>query len=90
MAYKGVGQKTAEAAVQAFGADGIFDALQNHPDRVTEKLGARRAQPLIDGFAAQQAKPARGARKSAGKRATSKNGRGGTKRGRSRSGTSRG
>lgn len=47
--YKGVGQKTAEAAVDAFGADKLFDILRNFPDRVREALGARRAQPLIEG-----------------------------------------
>lgn len=47
--YKGVGQKTAAAALAAFGAGKLLDVLQNDPDRVRETLGARRAQPLIDG-----------------------------------------
>src|SRR5690606_10858629 len=40
--YKGVGVKTAEAVISAFGADGVFRALYTEPERVREVLGQRR------------------------------------------------
>ena len=49
-AYKGVGRKTAEAAIEAFGAGNVFDVLRHEPDRVRDTLGARRAEPLITGL----------------------------------------
>ena len=70
-ALKGVGQKTAEAAVGAFGP-GVLDVVRNDPERVRTELGTRRAQPLIDAVSESKAarKPARkaGARKTAAKR----------------------
>src|SRR5690606_26016390 len=49
-ALKGIGQKTAEAAVAAFGP-GVLDVVRKDPERVRKELGARRAQPLIDAVA---------------------------------------
>jgi uncharacterized LabA/DUF88 family protein len=46
-AYKGVGRKSAEALVQAFGAPDVFRVLNEQPDRVRKTLGARRAQQLL-------------------------------------------
>ena len=43
---KGIGQKTAEAAVAAFGP-GVLDVVRKDPERVRKELGTRRAQPLI-------------------------------------------
>ena len=65
-ALKGVGQKTAEAAVAAFGP-GVLDVVRNDPKRVLDELGARRAQPLIDAVA-EKKKPARPARASSAPR----------------------
>ncbi|HEX6070566.1 MAG TPA: hypothetical protein VFZ18_12100, partial [Longimicrobiaceae bacterium] len=62
--YKGVGQKTAEALVDAFGK-GVFQAMQAEPDRVREVLG-RRAGTLLEQWAedyrqrAAAAAPAKG------------------------------
>jgi hypothetical protein len=69
-ALKGVGQKTAQAAVQAFGP-GVLDIVRNDPDRVISELGARRAQPLLDAVSGEAAQrtarkaPRKGARKRA-------------------------
>jgi hypothetical protein len=49
-ALAGVGQKTAEAAVAAFGP-GVLDVVRNDPKRVLNELGTRRAQPLIEAVA---------------------------------------
>lgn len=70
-ALKGVGQKTAEAAVAAFGP-GVLDVVRNDPERVLSELGTRRAQPLLEAMAGQKATPAsarKGGRKATGKRA---------------------
>ncbi|HEX7118107.1 MAG TPA: NYN domain-containing protein [Longimicrobiales bacterium] len=48
--YKGVGKKTAEALVEAFGAAGVFRTLHGEPDRVREVLGARRAESLLNAW----------------------------------------
>ncbi len=88
--YKGVGRKTAEAAIEAFGISRLFDVLQKQPDRVVETLGTRRAQPLLDGFRADFEKQSQNAaqetpahkRTAAGK--TARGSRGGqSRRGRS-------
>jgi uncharacterized protein (TIGR00288 family) len=51
--YKGVGKKTAEQLIDAFGADGVFTALATRPDRVREVLGAgRRTDQLIEAWQA--------------------------------------
>jgi hypothetical protein len=57
LGYKGVGRKTAEAAVEAFGAANVYDVLQNQPERVHAALGARRAQPLLEGWSSDLGKP---------------------------------
>jgi hypothetical protein len=48
--YKGVGRKSAEAMVQAFGPDAVFRVLQEQPDRVRQMLGGRRAEQLLRGW----------------------------------------
>ncbi|MGI9189535.1 MAG: NYN domain-containing protein [Longimicrobiaceae bacterium] len=45
--YRGVGAKTAESLVGAFGSE-VFRVLQQEPDRVREQLGARRADALLE------------------------------------------
>lgn len=57
LGYKGVGRKTAEAAVEAFGAANVYEVLENEPERVHAALGARRAQPLLAGWSADLGKP---------------------------------
>ena len=71
-AMKGVGQKTAEAAVEAFGP-GVLDVVRNDPERVREVLGTRRAQPLLTAVA--EAKPARVPRKAGAKKGARKGAR---------------
>lgn len=70
--YKGVGRKSAEAIVQAFGPDHVFQVLQDQPDRVRQMLGGRRAELLIKGFEQERAnaegKGAKSPRKTAAKR----------------------
>jgi hypothetical protein len=48
--YRGVGDKTAEQLVEAFGAEHVFAALQAAPDRVVELLGSHRAGALLDAW----------------------------------------
>ncbi len=48
--YKGVGRKSAEATVQAFGAHDVFRVLHEQPDRVRQTLGGRRAEQLLKGW----------------------------------------
>jgi uncharacterized protein (TIGR00288 family) len=49
--YQGVGQKTAEALIDAFGADGVFRGLNDQPERVKEILGAgRRTEVLLNAW----------------------------------------
>jgi uncharacterized LabA/DUF88 family protein len=67
-ALKGVGQKTAEAAVAAFGP-GVLDVVRNDPDRVRNELGTRLAQPLIDALGE---KPSTGSARKSGRKSTSK------------------
>jgi hypothetical protein len=69
-ALKGVGEKTAQAAVAAFGP-GVLDVVRNDPTRVLNELGTRRAQPLIDAVADAKQKAA-APRKRAAKKATTK------------------
>jgi uncharacterized LabA/DUF88 family protein len=69
-ALKGVGEKTAEAAVAAFGP-GVLDVVRHDPERVLNELGTRRAQPLIDAVADAKQKAA-APRKRAAKKATAK------------------
>ena len=82
---KGVGQKTAEAAVAAFGP-GVMDVARKDPKRVLDELGARRAQPLIDALAPKKPEArARTPRKAGGaKKAVAGSKRGATKRARPR------
>jgi uncharacterized protein (TIGR00288 family) len=49
--YQGVGQKTAEALIDAFGADRVFNGLNSNPDRVREVLGGgRRTEVLLEAW----------------------------------------
>jgi hypothetical protein len=93
VAYKGVGRKTAEAALQAFGAAEIFTVLANDPERVRTALGARLAAPLLAGRSAEVTPASengahgktRSTRAKSGARKTTRGKRGG--RGRRKSGT---
>ncbi|HEX8696028.1 MAG TPA: NYN domain-containing protein, partial [Longimicrobium sp.] len=51
--YKGVGKKTVEALVNAFG-DRVFHALEETRDAVRELLGDRRATPLLEQWGADR------------------------------------
>lgn len=51
--YKGVGEKTAEQVVEAFGAD-VFKVLDRHPERVADVLAERRAEALLDAWRADK------------------------------------
>lgn len=53
--YKGVGRKSGELLVDAFGAGKVFDALQTQPDRVKEALGVRRGETLLEAWRADHA-----------------------------------
>jgi uncharacterized protein (TIGR00288 family) len=49
--YQGVGQKTAEALIDAFGEEGVFQGLNDQPERVKEILGAgRRTEVLLNAW----------------------------------------
>ncbi|CAN5903237.1 hypothetical protein BH23GEM7_BH23GEM7_30030 [soil metagenome] len=45
--YRGIGKKTAEALLDAFGTD-LFQVMQEEPDRVRAALGDRRASTLLE------------------------------------------
>lgn len=47
--YKGVGQKTAESLVDAFGGD-LFQVMTDAPERVTSVVPGKRAQQLLDAW----------------------------------------
>lgn len=51
--YEGVGRRTAETLIEAFGVDGVFPALHGEPDRVREVLGGRRAELLLGAWHAE-------------------------------------
>jgi hypothetical protein len=49
--YQGVGQKTAEALIEVFGADRVFNGLDSNPDKVREVLGSgRRTEILLEAW----------------------------------------
>ncbi|HUE76631.1 MAG TPA: NYN domain-containing protein [Longimicrobiales bacterium] len=49
--YPGVGQKTAETLINAFGADRVFHGLHAQPERVREMLGSgRRTDSLLEAW----------------------------------------
>ena len=87
-AYKGVGRKTAEQLLEAFGVDGVYAALSGQQKRVRDLLGQRRGDTLLAAFDAERAAngsaaPAAGAaqpatkaaaKKSAAKKAAAKKG----------------
>jgi uncharacterized protein (TIGR00288 family) len=47
--YKGVGQKTAEKLVEAFGKD-LYDVLRNHPEKLSSVIPSNRAEQLLEGW----------------------------------------
>jgi uncharacterized protein (TIGR00288 family) len=49
--YRGVGKKTAEALLDAFG-DNLFQIMQEDPQRVRDVLGDRRADALLEQWSA--------------------------------------
>jgi len=53
--YKGVGKKSAEQLVEAFGAANVFDVLATAPERTREVLGEARGTKLLDAWEADQA-----------------------------------
>ena len=76
-AYKGVGRKTAEQLLEAFGVDGVYAALSGQQKRVRDLLGQRRGDTLLAAFDAERAAndsaaPAAGAAQPATKAAAKK------------------
>ncbi|MBT8398144.1 MAG: NYN domain-containing protein [Gemmatimonadetes bacterium] len=53
--YKGVGSKTAERLVEEFGP-GLFEVLQNEPERLGSVLRAGRLEQLLEGWKADLAR----------------------------------
>jgi hypothetical protein len=51
--YAGVGRKTAEALVDAFGAE-VFSVIDEQPDRITNVLPEHRAQAVIEAREAER------------------------------------
>jgi hypothetical protein len=49
--YRGVGSKTAEALVEAFGAD-LFSVLLNSPERLASVVPGNRAEQVLEGWKA--------------------------------------
>ena len=49
--YKGVGKKTAESLLEAFGPD-LFSVLEEEPDRIGPIVSGRRAEQLLEGWKA--------------------------------------
>ncbi|MGW8265325.1 MAG: NYN domain-containing protein [Longimicrobiales bacterium] len=49
--YKGVGKKTAESLVEAFGP-GLFSVLEAEPERIAPIVSGKRAELLLDGWRA--------------------------------------
>ena len=47
--YKGVGQKTAESLVEAFGGE-LFGVLQEEPDKISSVVPGKRAEQLLEGW----------------------------------------
>jgi uncharacterized protein (TIGR00288 family) len=45
--YQGVGQKTAEALIETFGADRVFNGLNQEPEKVREVLGSGRRTDIL-------------------------------------------
>jgi hypothetical protein len=49
-AYEGVGRKTAETLVDAFGDDKIFDVFGSEPSRIQDYLPPARAEKVLEGW----------------------------------------
>jgi hypothetical protein len=52
--YKGVGQRTAEALLDAIGAESLYTVLSEQPERVKEVLGPRRGETIVAAFEAER------------------------------------
>ncbi|MGH7481000.1 MAG: hypothetical protein ACRELV_02515, partial [Longimicrobiales bacterium] len=50
--YKGVGEKTAETVVDAFGAGQVFAVLRDDPERIRAVLGPSRSESLLEAWSA--------------------------------------
>jgi uncharacterized protein (TIGR00288 family) len=50
-AYGGVGPKSVQALIDAFGVERVYESLEKQPDRVREVMGAARGDRLLDAFA---------------------------------------
>ncbi|MEX2528387.1 MAG: hypothetical protein WEA09_12185, partial [Gemmatimonadota bacterium] len=55
--YRGVGRKTAETLVEAFG-DKLFQVLQEQPERVNQVVPESRAEKVLEGWNADYARRA--------------------------------
>ena len=49
--YKGVGEKTAESLVEAFGKD-LFRTMQNDPDAIARTVPPKRAEQVLEAWRA--------------------------------------
>lgn len=72
--YKGVGAKTIDSLMEAFGTD-VFSALSDKSDEVESLLGNRRSKTLLDQFRAEQGDGASASKSSSSSK------RGGSRRG---------
>jgi hypothetical protein len=52
--YKGVGRRTAEVLIDAFGAERLYHALTEQRAQIRELLGPRRSQTLLTAFDAER------------------------------------
>jgi hypothetical protein len=52
--FKGVGRRSAEALVEAFGPAKVFDGLARDPERVKQVLGVRRGEALLEAYRSEQ------------------------------------
>ena len=53
--YKGVGEKTAESLVEAFGKD-VFRTMQHDPDAISRTVPAKRAEQVLEAWRADFAR----------------------------------
>jgi hypothetical protein len=48
--YEGVGPKSVQSLVDAFGPAGVFEALRSQPERVREVVGGARGERLLESW----------------------------------------
>jgi hypothetical protein len=48
--YPGVGPKSVQTLIETFGASGVYDALENEPDRIREVIGGARGERLLEAW----------------------------------------